>query len=126
MADPMTPGTVGWMDLTVPDAVQVRDFYRDVVGWTPQPVNMGTYEDFAMARPADGQVVAGICHARGGNANLPPLWVVYLTVANLDESLAKCVALGGKQLGEVRSYGASRYCLIQDPAGAICSLFQQA
>ena len=27
------PGTIGWRDLTVPDAAKVRDFYQAVVGW---------------------------------------------------------------------------------------------
>jgi len=44
---------------------------------------------------ADGRVVAGICHARGENAGLPPVWLVYITVADLDESLRRCVEGGG-------------------------------
>ncbi len=31
-------GTVGWMDLTVPDAPALRDFYSAVVGWTSSEV----------------------------------------------------------------------------------------
>jgi catechol-2,3-dioxygenase len=26
-------GTIGWVDLTVPNADEVRDFYMEVVGW---------------------------------------------------------------------------------------------
>jgi predicted enzyme related to lactoylglutathione lyase len=26
------PGQIGWIDLTVPDAEAVRDFYQDVTG----------------------------------------------------------------------------------------------
>jgi hypothetical protein len=33
---------------------------------------MGTHNDFNMLRPGSGKPVAGICHARGPNANLPP------------------------------------------------------
>ena len=31
-------GTFGWFDLTVDDAPRVRDFYREVVGWSPEDV----------------------------------------------------------------------------------------
>ena len=43
----------------------------------------------------------------------------------LDESLRQCSALGGKQLTPVRNMGAtSRYCVIEDPAGAVSALFE--
>ena len=63
-------GTIGWRDLTVENAVQIRDFYSDVVGWQHSPVAMGDYDDFNMLA-GNGETVAGICHARGGNAGLP-------------------------------------------------------
>jgi uncharacterized protein len=34
-------GTVAWHDITVPDAERLRDFYAAVVGWRPEPVDMG-------------------------------------------------------------------------------------
>jgi len=118
-------GKIGWVDLTVPDAPALRDFYQSVTGWTPSPVEMGGYQDFCM-HPADGEPpVAGICHARGQNANLPPVWLVYITVDNLDESLQRCESLGGKRRMPVRDMGGmGRYCVIEDPAGAISALFE--
>src|SRR5688500_1777467 len=78
-------GTVTWVDLTVADAPGVRDFYEAVVGWTPREVDMGGYADFEMLPPAGAgsseataaadKPAAGICHARGGNAKLPPQWI---------------------------------------------------
>jgi predicted enzyme related to lactoylglutathione lyase len=42
----LLPGQIGWIDLTVPDAEGVRDFYRDVTGWTTSPIAMGDYQDY--------------------------------------------------------------------------------
>jgi predicted enzyme related to lactoylglutathione lyase len=117
-------GKIGWVDLTVPDATALRDFYQSVTGWTPAPVEMGGYSDFCMHPPGEDQPVAGICHARGSNAEFPPVWMVYITVDDLDESLRRCEALGGKQRTPVRNMGASRYCVIEDPAGAVSALFE--
>ena len=39
------------------------------------PESMGTHNDFNMLRPGSGKPVAGICHARGPNANLPAQWL---------------------------------------------------
>jgi predicted enzyme related to lactoylglutathione lyase len=116
------PGTISWQDLTVDEAERVRDFYHAVVGWKPEALPMGSYSDFVMS--ADGVPVAGICHARGANAGLPPVWLVYITVEDLDHSLEECQRLGGTLVSAPRSYGGGRYCVIKDPAGAFCALYQ--
>jgi len=117
-------GTIGWVDLTVPNADEVRDFYAGVVGWEPQALSMGDYNDYVMTVPATGTGVAGVCHARGGNAGLPPVWMVYFQVADVDESVRACLEKGGKLIAPIKSMGPNgRYCVIQDPAGAAAALF---
>ncbi|HUG00343.1 MAG TPA: VOC family protein [Longimicrobiales bacterium] len=116
-------GEIAWVDLTVDDAPAIRDFYGGVVGWTPSPVTMGDYDDFNMHAPGAGPV-AGVCHARAGNADLPAQWLIYVVVADLDRSLAECERLGGRVLGETRRAGGGLYAVIADPAGAVCALFQ--
>lgn len=127
MTAPATPapaiGTIAWTDLTVPDADAVRDFYQAVVGWTSEPHDMGGFADYVMQQPANGAPVAGICHARGVNAGLPAQWLPYLQVAELAASIAACTSRGGRVLMEPRSAGpGARFCVIQDPAGAIAAL----
>ena len=117
-------GTIGWTDLTVADADGVRDFYADVVGWKPQPVSMGDYSDYTMCTPASGTGVAGVCHARGENAGVPAQWLIYIMVEDADGSAARCEAKGGRVLVRPKSVGGGRFCVIQDPAGAVCALFQ--
>ncbi len=126
MSTPPTPpvGTLAWTDLTVKDAEAVIAFYKAVVGWQSSPVNMGDYDDYAMLPPDSKHAAVGICHARGANADLPPQWLIYVIVADLNESLARCVELGGKILIGPKSMGEkTRYCVIQDPAGAIMALY---
>lgn len=120
-------GSIGWIDLTVPDAVAVRDFYRSVVGWESGEVDMGGYSDFTMQRPGAEQPVAGICHARGENARLPPQWLLYVVVADLEASLAACRAGGGEVIAPTREMtGMGRYAVVRDPAGAAFALWQDA
>lgn len=117
------PGTIGWFDLTVSDAEKVRDFYSAVAGWNYSNFDMGGYSDFNMTIPSDGKVVAGICHARAGNAGLPPYWLIYITVADLDQSIAKCLDMGGEVIAGPKDMGSyGRYCVIRDPAGAVAGL----
>lgn len=120
---PPKVGTIGWTDLTVPDAVAVQNFYVHVAGWTAAPLSMGEYDDYVMTAPG-GETVGGICHARGRNAGQPPGWMMYITVADLDASLAACTANGGRIVAEPRGAGGTaRYAVIADPSGATVALF---
>ncbi len=120
-------GSIGWTDLTVDNAEEIRNFYSEVVGWKADPVDMGGYNDFNMTPPASGEAVAGVCHAKGGNTGLPTQWIMYVTVEDIERSSSRCKALGGKILdGPTGSRGKDRTCVIQDPAGAVMALFQPA
>jgi len=120
-------GSITWFDLTVPDADKVKDFYSQVVGWKVATLSMGDYNDFNMNSPKSGKTNAGICHKRGGNAQLPSQWLIYITVKSLDESSKLCKENGGKILvGPKDMSGYGRYCIIEDPAGAVCTLFEPA
>lgn len=118
------PGKMMWCDLTVVDAEAIRDFYSEVVGWTAQPLDMGGYSDYVMMQPGTEEGVAGICHKRGPNAEIPSQWLVYFTVADLDVAIQNCTARGGHVVVGPREMGESRYAIISDPAGAVCALFQ--
>lgn len=116
-------GTIGWMDLTVPNAGEVKDFYEKVTGWKAEPINMGEYDDYSMT--ADGVPKAGVCHKRGTNSDIPSQWMIYINVPDLEASRATCEANGGKLITEIKSAGnMGRYCFIEDPAGAFCGLFE--
>jgi predicted enzyme related to lactoylglutathione lyase len=121
---PLTAGTVGWTDLTVRNAERVRDFYSEVVGWKYDPVDMGGYSDYTMLS-SDGSGSAGVCHARGVNTGLPAQWLIYITVDNIEVSIGRCTHLGGKVIAGPKGMGGtSKYCVIEDPAGAVCALYQ--
>ena len=113
------------MDLTVPNAGELKKFYSGVVGWNPSDVPMGDYADYNMNSPETGQSVAGVCHARGTNKNLPPYWLIYFVVENLNDSLSQCKKQGGKVISGPKSMeGYGSYAVIQDPAGAYCALYE--
>ncbi len=118
-------GTIGWTDLTIANAEEVRDFYSKVIGWKPEALSMGEYDDFVMSTPETKTAVAGVCHSSGSNAGIPQQWLIYITVENIDESISSCTKLGGKIITDPKNYaGMGRYCVIQDPAGAVCALFE--
>lgn len=120
------PGRVAWVDLTVDDAQRLRDFYARVAGWIPQPVPMGGYDDFSMTHPKTGEPVAGVCHRRGPNEHLPPVWMIYINVINLESALTEVEAAGGKVVRRPGKCGPGSMAVISDPSGVISALYEPA
>jgi len=73
---------------------------------------------------ASGNVVAGVCHAKGENASLPPAWLMYVTVQNLDGCVTRCRESGGEVLDGPRAAGGAQIAVIKDPAGAVLALYE--
>lgn len=124
MSDNTQVGQIGWIDMTVDDADGLRDFYKSVVGWETEAVSMGDYSDYSMTMPESGEAVSGICHARGGNAEIPGGWLIYITVADVEASAAACKANGGEVLVGPKDLAGGRFCVIRDPSGATAALYQ--
>ena len=122
-------GKIAWHDLTVDNAVEVKDFYASVVGWDTGAVSMTgcdgaeNYEDVNMDLPGTVETVAGVCHARGSNAKLPPQWIMYVAVKNATASAEKCIELGGEIIDGPREMGDDVYYYIKDPAGAALAIY---
>jgi hypothetical protein len=80
-----------------------------------------------MNEPASGKPVASVCHARGGNADLPAQWLISIAVEDIEKSARRRVELGGTVLAPPRNFaGQGRTCVIRDPAGAAAALLEPA
>ena len=115
-------GKIEWLDLTVDEASRIRDFYCSVVGWSSSEQEMGSYSDYNINLPGTTKTVAGVCHARGPNANLPAQWLMYVRVADVSNSIEKCKKLGGEVIDGPRRMGNQSFCVIKDPSRAILGL----
>lgn len=119
-------GCIAWVDLTIPDAPATRDFYRQVLDVSVQDVEMkdadGGYADYNLIG-GDGNPVMGVCHARGVNTDLPPVWMLYLPVGDLAESLRQVREEGGEVIKSTQGSGGEfEYAIIQDPVGVYLAL----
>ncbi len=119
-------GRITWLDLTVSDALATRDFYRRVVGWSAQDVEMEDaserYADYNLLG-GDGNPAAGVRHARGVNLGLPQIWMICLPVGDLAESLRRVREGAGKVIKLTRGIdGETTHAVVQDPVGAYLAL----
>lgn len=118
------PGGISWIDLTVENATEVRDFYANVIGMEHAGMPMGDYEDFVLTTKADPEMAVGVCHARGPNKDLPAQWLMYFNVDDVDKALSACELMGGEVLRAKTDMGGFEMAVIRDPAGAVAGVIK--
>jgi uncharacterized protein len=107
-----------WYELVARDPGAAAAFYGAVVGWTTASAGMGgmDYQIFS----TDGVGIGGLMPlADAGDMGAGPGWLGYVSVADVDASVARIVAAGGKLLSpamDVPSVG--RMAMVADPQGA--------
>jgi uncharacterized protein len=119
-------GCIAWLALTVDGASDALNFYRQVVGWSVQNVDVEDggeiYTDYNMLGD-DGCAAAGVYHARSVNLGLPAVWIIYLPVGDLAESLRRVQEEGGTIIKAIKGGdGTYASAVIQDPIGACLAL----
>jgi hypothetical protein len=120
-----TPGAVAWHELHTTDVEAAWAMYAERFGWTRTELldlgpEVGPYAMFAWRGGAPS--VGGIV----GTARAPEVhthWLFYLTVPDLDASLAAVRALGGRPYsGPHRAPSGDRVAACEDGQGAVFGL----
>jgi uncharacterized protein len=120
------PGTFSWVDLATTDVDAARGFYGALFGWESEDLPAGEDATYTMLRK-DGHDVAAMYAMRSDQraAGVPPHWLSYVTVADVDDVAARAAELGGTVLAEPFDVlDAGRMAPIADPHGAQLALWQ--
>ena len=105
----MTHGVVHW-EIGGRDLDSLTRFYGDLFGWEAA----GFDEDYRMVSAGDG-IGGGLMRCRG---EVPPYVTVYVSVDDLDATLARVKDLGGTPLVPPTPIpGVGAFALFQDPEG---------
>lgn len=115
------PGAVAWFELYSPNAKAARDFYTALLGATADPMP-GGLEYYVLKHGDD--MLAGIMQIDPAWGAMPAQWVNYFAVTNTDETVAKVIANGGKQMGGIDDSPFGRIAALMDPFGAIFKIVQ--
>lgn len=120
-----TVGAFSWNELTTSNPKAAVAFYSALFGWTVKDMDMGSG---AYHVASIGEVpVGGIMGPPPGAPAMPPSWGCYITVDNVEKTLASCAALGGKTLMPPMDVpGVGRMAVLQDPQGAVFSVMAYA
>lgn len=117
------PGTFSSVDLATSDADAAKSFYGGLFGWKSEDMDGagGTYTIFRL----DGKHVAGCFEGADRDAGDPPHWSSYVTVEDVDASVARATELGGSVLMQAQDVAQiGRMAMIADPTGAAVALWE--
>ena len=111
------PGTFCAVDLATPDPAAAQQFYGALFGWEHEEIPAAGY---TVAR-LDGKAVAGMFERppeqRG---QMPPNWLSYVSVEDVEETAGRARELGGAVLREAAdAMDAGRVAVLADPQGAV-------
>ena len=116
-----THGAFSWSELMTSDPDAAAAFYGKLFGWSVSTMNMGM-GPYHVVKVGETSV-GGIMGAPPDSPPMPPHWSCYVTVGDVDVTLAKCAELGGKTLVAAMDVpGVGRMAVIQDPQGAVLSV----
>jgi len=124
MAEEKLPqGSIVWNELVTLDMPAAEKFYTELLGWQAKDSGMPgmKYTLFNMGEKSAAGMMEMPPDAKAGG--VPSHWMTYVAVDDVDASAAKAKELGAKLLhGPEDVPQVGRFCIIQDPAGAVVSL----
>jgi hypothetical protein len=126
MSDDSVRGRFVWHELMTTDPRVAKDFYSRVVGWKPQAFSQDP--SYTVLTTKDG-MMAGLMMlpAEAASMGAPPSWLVYVGVANVDDTVSQAEDMGAKTLKAPTNIpNVGRFAVLQDPQGAVFSVFTPA
>lgn len=119
------PGSFCWNELYTRDMPTAREFYQKVFGWGIEETEFsgGAYTLFQV----EGRNIAGgLDMSSMLPDSVPPHWLVYFTVTNTAETVAKAKELGATILAGPQETPMGPMAVIDDPVGAAFAVIQAA
>jgi predicted enzyme related to lactoylglutathione lyase len=113
------PGAHAWNELSSPDLDASQAFYGDLFGWSFSPFEQSP-EPYVVIM--NGDASNGGIHGLT-QPGVPPNWLVYFGVEDIDAGLAKVTELGGATQAGPIDIGIAKIGIVQDPQGAIFAIY---
>ncbi|HYO48016.1 MAG TPA: VOC family protein [Gemmatimonadota bacterium] len=121
-------GKFVWYELVTTDPGAAQEFYTDVVGWSTAPFEHAAGMDYTMWMKGETPV-GGLMElpAEACASGVPPHWLGYVAVPDVDAAKAQAEELGGRTImGPHDIADVGRFVILADPQGAVFSAYKSA
>ncbi|MHC5113781.1 MAG: VOC family protein [Planctomycetota bacterium] len=121
---PPAVGTFCWNEVLTRDVAQCKGFYTKLFDWTTDEMDMGGGNMYTMFKSGDTHT--GGCMKMDGPQfeNVPPHWLAYIAVDDVDACAKQAESLGGKVCCPPTDLPVGRFAIIQDPGGAVFGVWK--
>jgi len=117
-----TPGIFSWRELMTQDVEGSTKFYTDLLGWSVNSMDMGGGMNYDMFMQGE-RPIAGMI--KPPSAEVPNMWINYITVEDLDATVEKAQSLGAQLHMPIMDVpGKGRFAGMADPQGAPIAFWQ--
>jgi predicted enzyme related to lactoylglutathione lyase len=115
-------GRFVWADLTTRDSEAAGRFYAELLGWEldRDESDMGVY----LIGEIDGGDAAGMMAQSPDQAEMPPMWTIYLASDHLEDTLQRVVEHGGRAVVPPFDIPGGRIAIAADPTGGTFAIAQ--
>ena len=116
-------GEASWHELLTTDVKAAMKFYEQAFNWQPsQTMDMGPMGTYQMFNRPHG-MIGGMMKKPPEMANVPPNWLIYFRVPDVDAAVGRIKTNGGKVVnGPNEVPGGDRVLTATDPQGAVFGL----
>ena len=123
--NPTGDRTFGWCELATNDIERAAKFYDDLLGWTVEDHSDGTGEPYWFIKDGETPVGAMFTTPDTWGEGHRSCWTPSVRVDDLDAVTAKAESMGAHIHQQPTDVGTMvRYSVVQDPEGAVLSLFK--
>jgi hypothetical protein len=117
------PGNFCWNELLTDDNEKAYSFYRELVGWGRDDMDMGPMGTYLIVKRGE-EGVAGMMN-KPPDATAPSFWLPYVAVDDVDATAARIVELGGQTCVAPQDIpGIGRFSVANDPLGATFAIYR--
>ncbi|WAC72685.1 VOC family protein [Roseateles sp. SL47] len=119
-----THGAFSWSELMTTDPAKAAEFYGGLFGWKLDTMPLPGGGDGEVYRVAKvGDTAVGGLMTTPKEAPMPPHWACYVTVDDVEATVARAQELGGTVLMPVTEIPTvGRMATLQDPQGAVVNV----
>jgi len=117
-------GEFCWNELATSNVQAAKEFYGKVFGWQFSDHDMGEMT-YTMIKLKDKEFGGIWSIPKDKEKQIPPHWMAYILVENLDQSLEKALKHKASIVKPATNAGDfGRFAIITDPTGAHIALWQ--
>jgi predicted enzyme related to lactoylglutathione lyase len=120
------PGSFCWFELATTDQTAANAFYASLFGWEITDTPLGPGETYTIFKIDNRAAAAAHTMDRDQRAlGVPPAWLLYVSVENVDAAAKRADSVGGTVLAPPFDVtDAGRMTVVRDPTGASLALWE--